>query len=85
MLKRALTTLLSTLGGAVQHPLQYSSPAIDAGNPLSCTDHLGNALTTDQRGVSRAGRCDTGAYEYDPEHDPLKYVFLPIVLRKRQS
>ena len=39
------------------HPLLSGSPAIDAGDPASCGD-------TDQRGASRVGRCDIGAYEY---------------------
>ncbi len=45
------------------HPLLTGSPAINAGNPSGC---MGNtaSLTTDQRGVSRAGRCDIGSYEY---------------------
>jgi hypothetical protein len=46
------------------HPLLPGSPAIDAGNPAGCTDHLGNPLGTDQRGAPRVGRCDMGAYEY---------------------
>jgi CSLREA domain-containing protein len=39
------------------HPLLSSSPAINAGNPVTC-------LPTDQRGAARAGTCDSGAYEY---------------------
>jgi hypothetical protein len=46
------------------HPLLAGSPAISAGNPAGCTDHFGNPLPTDQRGVARVGRCDIGAYEY---------------------
>ena len=45
-------------------PLLPGSPAIDAGNPSGCYDHLGNPLDTDQRGAARNGRCDIGAYEY---------------------
>jgi hypothetical protein len=49
-------------------PLLTGSPAIDAGNPLGCTDGLGHLLTTDQRGFPRPdkedrGGCDVGAYE----------------------
>jgi hypothetical protein len=70
------------------YPLRPGSPAIDAGNPAGCTDHLGNPLTTDQRGTPRPldgdgdgnAICDMGAYEFDPEH-PLVQVFLPVVLR----
>ena len=47
--------------------LLAGSRAIDAGDPSGCTDLVGDALTTDQRGVSRpqppGGRCDIGAYE----------------------
>lgn len=46
--------------------LQASSPAVDAGNPAGCADQTGAPLATDQRGGTRAGRCDIGAYEYTP-------------------
>jgi hypothetical protein len=44
------------------------SPAIDAGNPSGCNDGQGNLLATDQRGMPRpdkedTGGCDMGAYE----------------------
>ena len=61
-------------------PLQYNggptqtmalppgSRAIDAGNPSGCTNNLGHLLKTDQRGMPRpdkedTGGCDMGAYE----------------------
>jgi hypothetical protein len=49
-------------------PLLTGSPAIDAGNPSGCTDSLGHLLKTDQRGMPRpdkedSGGCDIGAYE----------------------
>jgi hypothetical protein len=61
-------------------PLQYNggptqtmallsgSPAIDAGNPSGCADGQGQLLKTDQRGMPRpdkedSGGCDMGAYE----------------------
>jgi hypothetical protein len=61
-------------------PLQYNggptqtmallpgSAAIDAGNPSGCTDGAGHLLKTDQRGMPRpdkedSGGCDMGAYE----------------------
>ena len=53
-------------GSPGYHPLLPDSPAINAGNPAGCTDHLGNPLTTDQRGFPRFGRCDIGAYELQP-------------------
>jgi hypothetical protein len=44
------------------------SPAIDAGNPNGCVDVHGHLLKTDQRGMPRpdkedSGGCDMGAYE----------------------
>lgn len=50
-------------GPTFTHALLPGSPAINAGNPAGCTDHLGNSLLTDQRGMPRVGRCDMGAYE----------------------
>jgi len=73
--------LFPLIGWPGFHPLLPSSPAINAGNPSGCTDNLGNPLNTDQRGVARVGRCDIGAYEYDPNNDPLRYVFLPLISR----
>lgn len=64
------------------HPLIKFSPAIDAGNPDGCKDHLGNPLVTDQRGVERVGRCDIGSYEYDPANDPLTYIFFPLIVQQ---
>jgi hypothetical protein len=62
-------------------PLIRSSPAIDAGNPDGCRDDQGNLLPFDQRGVLRLGRCDIGAYEYDPNFDPLIYINFPIMAK----
>jgi uncharacterized repeat protein (TIGR01451 family) len=45
------------------HPLTGDSPAINAGNPLGCENHLGIPLIVDHRGAPRLGRCDIGAYE----------------------
>ena len=44
------------------------SPAIDSGNPNGCKDGSGHVLKTDQRGMPRpdredSGGCDRGAYE----------------------
>lgn len=52
----------------------FTSPTINAGNPSGCTDNLGNLLSTDQRGMSRVGRCDIGAYEYTGQ---IYQAFLP--------
>jgi uncharacterized repeat protein (TIGR01451 family) len=64
--KDALLDPLADNGGpTLTHALLPGSPAIDAGNPAGCTDHLGGLLLTDQRGMPRAGRCDMGAYELE--------------------
>ena len=56
---------LSENGGPTpSHALLSVSPAIDAGAPSGCLDPDGKSLTTDQRGYTRANRCDIGAYEY---------------------
>ena len=66
-------------GGFTQtHELGEGSPAIDAGDPLSCPD-------TDQRGVPRPidgdgdddAVCDMGAYEYVPQ----VFIYLPLIVR----
>ncbi len=44
-------------------PLLSGSPAINAGDPNGCKDYSDNPLPTDLRGMPRAGRCDSGAYE----------------------
>jgi uncharacterized repeat protein (TIGR01451 family) len=66
-----LTNVSADLGPLIEppdtpgyYPLLVSSPAINAGDPTGCTDHLGTPLTTDQRGAARIGTCDIGAYEY---------------------
>ena len=67
-------------GGNIDtHALLLGSPAINAGNPSGCTDHLGAALTTDQRGFTRpvGGRCDIGAFE---SQYPFG-IYLPLILR----
>jgi hypothetical protein len=60
---------LQNNGGPTQTmALPSGSPAIDAGNPNGCTDNKGHLLKTDQRGMPRpdkedSGGCDMGAYE----------------------
>jgi len=56
--------LSQIIGSPGYHPLLSGSPAINAGNPAGCEDHLGNPLNADQRGAPRVGVCDMGAYEY---------------------
>ena len=73
--------LFPLIGSPGFYPLLPSSPAIDAGDPAGCKDHLGNPLDTDQRGIARLGRCDIGSYEYDPNNDPLSYIYFPILIR----
>jgi uncharacterized repeat protein (TIGR01451 family) len=64
--KDALLDPLNDNGGpTLTHALLPGSPAIDAGNPAGCTDHLGGLLLVDQRGMPRSGRCDIGAYELE--------------------
>ena len=55
-------------GPTFTQALPPGSPAIDAGNPSGCTDGQGHLLKTDQRGMPRpdkedSGGCDMGAYE----------------------
>lgn len=60
---------LQNNGGPTQtEALLDGSPAIDSGNPSGCTDGQGHLLNTDQRGMPRpdredSGGCDRGAYE----------------------
>lgn len=57
-------------GSTLTRALLAGSPAIDAGNPLSCIGPNGVQLVTDQRGFSRNGRCDIGAFEFDSPGTP---------------
>ena len=59
-------------GPTFTQALLPGSPAIDAGNPSGCTDSQGHVLKTDQRGMPRpdkddSGGCDMGAYERQSE------------------
>lgn len=58
------------IGPLWYHPLIADSPAIDVGNPTGCADNFANPLPTDQRGVSRVGVCDSGAFEYSTPTSP---------------
>jgi len=63
-----LGPLQSNGGRTRTQALLAGSPAIDRGNPRGCTDSQGNLLKTDQRGMPRpdkedTGGCDMGAYE----------------------
>ncbi|GAB4581712.1 MAG: hypothetical protein Fur0022_44620 [Anaerolineales bacterium] len=65
-------------GPTLTHALLASSPAIDAGEPVNCTDDTGAPLTIDQRGFVRPVdgdgngnvRCDMGAFEYASPGQP---------------
>jgi predicted outer membrane repeat protein len=78
-----LATVLYNGGQMVTKSLQPGSPAIDAGNPGGCRDHLGAALLSDQRGWDRhidgdgdgTAECDVGAYE-----NP-RTLYLPLIQR----
>ena len=59
-----LGELIGPSGALKYRPLLSGSPAIDAGNPAGCRDENGDLLATDQRGVTRVGTCDIGAYEF---------------------
>jgi 5-hydroxyisourate hydrolase-like protein (transthyretin family) len=59
-----LGELIGPSGAPKYRPLLSGSPAIDAGNPAGCRDDNGDLLGTDQRGVTRVGTCDMGAYEF---------------------
>ncbi len=65
-------------GPTFTHASMIGSPAINAGNPAGCVDHLGNPLSTDQRGMPRVQRCDIGAFEFQ---DTILQVFLPLSAR----
>jgi hypothetical protein len=60
-------------------PLVPGSRAINAGDPQGCRGPDGQVLAADQRGVTRVGRCDIGAFEYDAANDPLTHDWLPLV------
>lgn len=52
-----LSALANNGGSTFTHALLTGSPAINAGNNTGCP-------ATDQRGYSRSGNCDIGAYEF---------------------
>ena len=72
-----LSPLADNGGPTWTQAIAASSPARNAGNPISCLDALGVRLSTDQRGFGRWDRCDMGAFELQP----AALLFLPAVRR----
>ncbi|MEZ5100429.1 MAG: DUF11 domain-containing protein [Thermoleophilia bacterium] len=58
-----LGPLASNRGPTQTHALLAGSPAVDAGDAAACVDTVSEKLLLDQRGVSRLGPCDIGAFE----------------------
>jgi hypothetical protein len=56
--------------------LSSTSPAVNTGDPTGCASTAGKLLLTDERGAARSGRCDIGAFEYQP---PPKNTARPSV------
>ena len=61
------------------HALLPMSSAIDGGDPAGCSDHNGNLLTADQRGLARQSGCDIGAFEFIGVPLRQKFIHLPLV------
>lgn len=73
------TAVLGPLAGQpAYHPLLLG-PGINSGNPAGCTNHLGQLLETDQRGLPRVDRCDMGAFEYQ---GAFYQAFLPLLVAR---
>jgi hypothetical protein len=68
-------------GDTLTQALSAGSLAVDRGDPAGCKDHLGNPITSDQRGLARENRCDIGAYEWQPPPPAAYQVFLPCISR----
>ena len=68
----ALGGLASNGGPTSTMALLAGSPAINAANPGAPDGNAPNCETTDQRGVTRpvSGRCDIGAFEFQPPSPP---------------
>jgi hypothetical protein len=68
-------------GDTLTQALSNGSLAIDHGDPAGCKDHLGNPITSDQRGLGRENRCDIGAYEWQLPPPATYQVYLPCISR----
>lgn len=64
-------------GRTLTHALLAGSPALDQGNPAAPAGGW-TCETADQRGITRIGRCDAGAYDTGL----LVQLFLPLVTRQ---
>jgi hypothetical protein len=73
-----LSALEDNGGPTSTHALQFSSPAINRGNPQGCQNHQGSLLNNDQRGYLRVQRCDIGAFEFQTF---LHENYLPAVMK----
>ena len=64
-----LDVLYDNGGPTMTHAVFLSSPALNWVPKTACTDHLGNAVAQDQRGIDRPqwedGNCDIGAFELE--------------------
>jgi hypothetical protein len=72
-------------GPTLTHALSSGSLAIDHANPDGCKNAANNLLAADQRGMSRHGRCDIGAYEWQPAPFGTNTLFLPTIIRSCAS
>jgi CSLREA domain-containing protein len=64
------------------HALLPGSLAVDHGNRYGCTDFWGTPLATDQRGFPRVGKCDIGAFEWQPAPAAGPYTMnLPCAMK----
>ncbi len=68
----SLASLTNNGGTTKTAALPAGSPAINAGNSATCS-------TLDQRGYTRAGACDVGAFEFNGvAFNPSHTVYLPL-------
>ncbi len=59
-----LAPLADNGGPTCTHAIDGSSTAVNAGNPLGCTDEDDNLLWADQRSWQRPDTCDVGSFEF---------------------
>lgn len=67
-----LSNIANNGGSTRTAALPAGSPAINMGNPASCS-------ALDQRGYTRAGACDVGAFEYNgAAFSPSHSIYIPL-------